>query len=602
LYNRAAAYDINKKFIEINGWFGLSGESLFHTPPKAAYILFYVSTTTYNHDICLNLSHSGRRNGEYEAYWDSELSVPVTTLTGKKDGEGSSVVVFPDGLKRVGSVYDEIKKVGNQTVAIKRVGSVDLGTLTWDKNVHRFVATPSPAGMAETWNNNIICSKYKVEGSMNTSDIYYAIGLSNGSIYVSEDSETAAAVKDKLDGVIAYYALATPEEYVLDDFDLPQHFYVDDWGTEEVVPVTGQVTSAPTLSIEYGVNAPDAIRNLPRNYVSAKEQQTFTEMQMRRARYNIGLDDLCRLGCGLGTCTTAASTAAKEVSIPNFLLVKHGEISVFFDNAVSVADATLNVSGSGAKPIKLNGVNLQPNVIRPRMMATMKYDGSNWCVTALAGMEQTVSPDDLWVDMGLPSGLKWAKRNIDVTQANGFAASEYQYECSFVSWGNTNMKNPSSSSAFAETWGTANDTEPYVSSPGAALTGNIAPSMDAARVNLGAPWRMPTTGEYAELFANIDYIDADGNAIDSSQANKLVTMNSITGIRIKSKVNGNILFFPCSGHGNGTSWNHSGSYGRYWASSLYSSTDGRHLHFYSGGVYPQGNNTRYYGFAVRAVQ
>jgi hypothetical protein len=164
------------------------------------------------------------------------------------------------------------------------------------------------------------------------------------------------------------------------------------------------------------------------------------------------------------------------------------------------------------------------------------------------------------------------------------------------------MYNPTSSSAFAHDWGTGNETEPYVSSPGAALTGNISPSQDAARANLGAPWRMPTTEEYAELFANIDYINADGSAIDSSQANKLVTVNSVTGIRIKSKINGKILFFPCSGHGSGTSWHDRGSVGLYWASSLLSSTGGRDLYFHSGGVSPRNSDYRFYGFAVRAVQ
>ena len=78
----------------------------------------------------------------------------------------------------------------------------------------------------------------------------------------------------------------------------------------------------------------------------------------------------------------------------------------------------------------------------------------------------TPSPaSDLFVDMGLPSGLLWAKRNLDATQANGFAASEYQYECSFFSWGNTDPHNPTSNDSFAPySFGSTNDEEPYVSS------------------------------------------------------------------------------------------------------------------------------------------
>ena len=221
---------------------------------------------------------------------------------------------------------------------------------------------------------------------------------------------------------------------------------------------------------------------------------------------------------------------------------------------------------------------------------------------------------DLFVDMGLPSGVLWAKASIDLTTTSKFqevdgAVSPFKYECSFFSWGNTDGHNPSSTSAFDYNWGGANEQEPYYDgqvygdTPGNTLTGNIPPSMDAARVNLGAPWRMPTTEEYAELFANIDYVQADGaTVIDAATTNKLVTVNSITGIYLKSKINGKLLFFPCSGYGSGQSWNGRGSYGYFWSSSLNSATSGRYLFFDSGGVNPQSSNRRFYGFAVRPVQ
>ena len=62
------------------------------------------------------------------------------------------------------------------------------------------------------------------------------------------------------------------------------------------------------------------------------------------------------------------------------------------------------------------------------------------------------------------------------------------------------------------------------------------------------------------------------------------------------------LFFPCSGNGNGTSWNNRGSNGNYWSRSLNSAVNGRNLNFNSGGVNPQNNNNRFNGFAVRPVQ
>ena len=314
------------------------------------------------------------------------------------------------------------------------------------------------------------------------------------------------------------------------------------------------------------------------------------------------IQDMAKAGSGFGTCSTAATTAAKTVSISDFILIKNGIVSVRFTTANNAADATLNVSGTGAKAIKVNGSNIQPGVIKAQTVVQFQYDGSNWNIVGMMGLEQSQSPSDLLVDLGLPSGLKWATRSIDITQANKFAASPFQYECTFFSWGNTEGHNPADASSFSYDWGTGND-GPYASTPGAALTGNMSPSMDAARANLGAPWRMPTTEEYAELFANIDYVGADGTTvIDSATTNKLVTVNGVTGIYLKSKINGNLLFFACSGNGYGASWGSRGSDGYYWASSLYSSTYGRSLYFGSGGVYPQHYSYRFYGFAVRAVQ
>ena len=223
---------------------------------------------------------------------------------------------------------------------------------------------------------------------------------------------------------------------------------------------------------------------------------------------------------------------------------------------------------------------------------------------------------DLYVDMGLPSGVLWAKKNIDITQQNGFAASEFQYECSFCSWGNTDMYNPNAQNSFAgvHDWGGVNANEPYYegqpygSTPGAALTADFGPSFDAARRHLGAPWRMPSTEEYKELFDNCDFIDADGNIVSASTsvagtaADKRITMNGIVGLRLRSKINGNVIFFPASGYGGGTTWGSRGANGDYWSSSWYSARDARILYSYSGGVSPQSTYYRCLGFAVRPVQ
>ena len=125
---------------------------------------------------------------------------------------------------------------------------------------------------------------------------------------------------------------------------------------------------------------------------------------------------------------------------------------------------------------------------------------------------------------------------------------------------------------------------------------------DAARANLGAPWRMPTNTEFGELFANIIYIDANGDEVDTTKTDKRVSVNGVMGLYIQSKINGARLFFSCSGYGYGRSWSLRGSYGYYWSSTWLSARSARYLSFLSGGVSPQGSSGRYVGFALRPVQ
>ena len=238
-------------------------------------------------------------------------------------------------------------------------------------------------------------------------------------------------------------------------------------------------------------------------------------------------------------------------------------------------------------------------------------DNSSALVTAPADIitDYRLAYRDRIVDMGLPSGTLWATCDIDVTQDDNFCDTPFTYEKSFFSWGNIDGHNPISNSAFGYDWGGVNEQEPYYegqpygSTPGNTLTGNIAvgEDFDAARANLGAPWRMPTSAEFAELFANIIYINADGTEVDTTKADKRVTVNGIMGLYIQSKINGARLFFSCSGRGNGSSWYARASSGYYWYSTFYSSRNARILYFDSGGVSPQSNSNRYRGFAVRAV-
>ena len=281
------------------------------------------------------------------------------------------------------------------------------------------------------------------------------------------------------------------------------------------------------------------------------------------------------LGFGYGECSTAGATAAKTVSMQNTVLTPGGIIAVNFVNAFTASSPTLSVNGSAAKPIKLYGNAMPMGKVHANTILVMAYDGTQFNVIAI--LSQTAAAPTGFVDLALPSGLLWCEHNVG-------AATPYE-DGLYFSWGNVTGHTGTDGYDF----GTSND-GPYASTPGAALTGNIPTNgtYDAARHNMGAPCRMPTVGEFQELNAQCDseWTDEDG----------------VAGRRFTSRINGNSIFFPASGHRDGTSLYYRGTYGFYWSASLYSQTYGFNLYFYSSGVNPARNGRRFSGFSVRAVQ
>ena len=278
------------------------------------------------------------------------------------------------------------------------------------------------------------------------------------------------------------------------------------------------------------------------------------------------------LGFGYGECSTAGATAAKTVSMQNTVLTPGGIIAVNFVNAFTASSPTLSVNGSAAKPIKLYGNAMPMGKVHANTILVMYYDGTQFNVIGI--LSQTAAAPTGFIDLALPSGLLWCEHNIG-------ASTPYEHGLYF-SWGNVIGHAEGSGYDFSDAV--------YAQTPGAALTGNIPVNntYDMARHNIGAPCRLPTSGEFTELNNNCDseWTDEDG----------------VAGRRFTSRINGNSVFFPASGNYGGTSLYGRGSSGYYWSSSWFSETDARSLNFSSSNVNPQSYGNRRYGFTARAVQ
>ena len=88
------------------------------------------------------------------------------------------------------------------------------------------------------------------------------------------------------------------------------------------------------------------------------------------------------MGCGFGTCNTAASTTTKIVSISGYILSAGGIVSIKFTNKVT-AGSTLNINSKGAKSIYYNGSAITDGIINAGYTATFIYDGTNYNLISL---------------------------------------------------------------------------------------------------------------------------------------------------------------------------------------------------------------------------
>ena len=79
-----------------------------------------------------------------------------------------------------------------------------------------------------------------------------------------------------------------------------------------------------------------------------------------------------------GTCSTAAGTAAKVVSIPGFALATGAEVTVRFTVTNTASSPTLNVNNTGAKPIQYRNAAIAAGYLAANRTYRFVYDGSSY--------------------------------------------------------------------------------------------------------------------------------------------------------------------------------------------------------------------------------
>lgn len=122
-----------------------------------------------------------------------------------------------------------------------------------------------------------------------------------------------------------------------------------------------------------------------------------------------------QLGFGYGSCSTAESTVAKEVTLSNYELRTGGFVCVYFSNKVP-ADATLNINGKGAKNIRHRGVNITANIIRAGDRCLFIYNGTQYDLLAIDRFTETKINYSYNNSAGTPNYIVYDDTHFKITQ------------------------------------------------------------------------------------------------------------------------------------------------------------------------------------------
>ena len=171
-----------------------------------------------------------------------------------------------------------------------------------------------------------------------------------------------------------------------------------------------------------------------------------------------------------------------------------------------------------------------------------------------------------YVDLGLPTGIKWATCNVGASSPEDYGK--------YYAWGETTTKTEYNRSNSKTEGKSIND-----------IKGDSR--YDAAKANWGGSWRLPTKAELKELVENCTW--------------SWTTQGGEKGYKVTGP-NGNSIFLPAAGHRVGTTLFSTEENGYYWSSTPYESGADRAYNLYFNSGYLNVDwSLRSYGRSVRPV-
>lgn len=182
-----------------------------------------------------------------------------------------------------------------------------------------------------------------------------------------------------------------------------------------------------------------------------------------------------------------------------------------------------------------------------------------------------------YVDLGLPSGLKWATHNIGATSPEQTGM--------YFAWGEAKGYTSDDINSNVRSFNVAE----YTGNSASLISDDLMDKCDAAHIYMRGSWRTPINKDFTELVKNTykTWID---------DYNK----TGVAGLLLTSKTNGNSIFFPASGFCYNSLIGRMGSGGFYWTASIDSYVDAWYMYLGENNQFVL-SDARYCGFTLRGV-
>jgi hypothetical protein len=202
-------------------------------------------------------------------------------------------------------------------------------------------------------------------------------------------------------------------------------------------------------------------------------------------------------------------------------------------------------SGSGTGAFTCNLTNLQPNTTYYVRAYAVNSKGTSYGGLVSFRTIEEVNATPKFVDLGL--SVKWATFNVGATKPEEYG--------DYFAWGETKPKEEYTKETYKHYYVSPFDgftsVKKYNSSDNKII---LESTDDAAMINWGGIWRMPTKAEQEELMTRCTW--------------EQISINNVTGCLVTGP-NGNSIFLPMA-KSKGDKYDDTYTNG-YWSSSLYTS-------------------------------